>query len=90
MPYIEDHKFRSLYDGFLESIIHVLDRVPKYKKHGHINYIITKLILDTKPDCYKDFNAILGVLESVKLEMYRRIISAYEDKKIEENGDVYC
>ena len=31
----------------------------------------------------------MGALEGVKLEMYRRKISAYEDRKIEMNGDVY-
>jgi len=30
-----------------------------------------------------------GVLENVKQEMYRRLAAPYEDKKAEENGDVY-
>lgn len=89
MPYIADHKFRELYDGFLESIIKVLNRVPKYKKHGHINYIITRLLLSTNPEGYQDFNALFGVLVSVMLEFYRRKAVPYENVKIEENGDVY-
>lgn len=32
---------------------------------------------------------ILGVLECVKLELYRRVAAPYEDRKIEENGDVF-
>jgi hypothetical protein len=28
------------------------------------------------------------VLESVKLEFYRRAVAAYEDNKIVENGDI--
>ena len=46
MPYIEDIKIRKLYDGFLESIKIVLERIPKKKTHGHLNYIITRLILN--------------------------------------------
>ena len=89
MPYIANLKIRELYDGFLRNIVSVFNKIPKKKQHGHLNYIITRLILNTNPENYKDFNAILGVLESAKLEFYRRKISHYEDKKIKENGDVY-
>ena len=37
---------------------------------------------------YENFNAMIGALECCKQEYYRRIIAPYEDKKIEENGDV--
>jgi hypothetical protein len=30
-----------------------------------------------------------GVLETAKLEFYRRLAASYEDEKIAENGDVY-
>jgi len=33
-------------------------------------------------------NDAIGALEGAKLELYRRVISKYEDKKIMENGDV--
>ena len=89
MPYIADKKFRNLYDGYLTQLVSVLSRVPKKKQHGHLNYIITRLILEIKPEGYKELNAILGVLESVKFELYRRKIAPYEDEKIIENGDVY-
>ncbi len=88
-PYIQDHRIRKLYDEFLKSIINVLHKVPKKKQHGHLNYIITRLVIELKPHSYKEFNAIIGVLECMKLELYRRMIAPYEDKKIEENGDVY-
>ena len=89
MPYIEDLKLRALYDSYLRNIVSVFNKVPKYKQYGHLNYIITRLLLNTEPVNYKDFNAIIGVLESVKLEFYRRKVSLYEDIKIKENGDVY-
>jgi broad-specificity NMP kinase len=34
-------------------------------------------------------NDVRGVLRCAQLEMYRRLIATYEDKKIKENGDVY-
>lgn len=58
---------------------------------GDLNYIITMIIqdfLDSDPT-YSDFNEVMGALECCKLELYRRMVVPYEDKKIEENGDVY-
>ena len=31
----------------------------------------------------------VGVIETAKLELYRRVAAPYEDDKIVENGDVY-
>ena len=39
-------------------------------------------------DCYADYRDFIGELEMAKLEIYRRKIAPYEDKKIIENGDV--
>ena len=58
---------------------------------GELNYAITRLILDYLGESpkYADYNAVVGVLECVKLELYRRKIVPYEDGKMQENGDVY-
>lgn len=59
---------------------------------GQLNYSFTKLIkryLIRKGESYQTYNDILGALEGAKLELYRRKIVVYEDKKIKENGDVY-
>lgn len=56
---------------------------------GNLNYGITNLLLGTEPKTYADYNALVGVLECVKLEFYRRAVAAYEDQKILDNGDVY-
>lgn len=59
---------------------------------GQLNYCITKLcdgFLNLGHKKYKDYNDVVGVLESAKLEFYRRMVVPYEDKKINENGDVY-
>lgn len=59
---------------------------------GELNFYISDLLKNVVEDwgeSYATYNEIIGVLECVKLELYRRKITPYEDKKIEENGDVY-
>jgi hypothetical protein len=59
---------------------------------GELNYAVTRLAERFRAawgDSYDTFNTIVGVLESAKLEFYRRIVSDYEDLKCETNGDVY-
>jgi exonuclease I len=58
---------------------------------GILNYAISKLIhtlLKNKGVCYTRLNLIQGVLECVKAEFYRTVVSPYEDKKRRENGGV--
>ena len=38
---------------------------------------------------YSFLNDFIGVLECVKLELYRRVATPYEEDKRQENGDVY-
>jgi hypothetical protein len=62
------------------------------KTAGELNYSFTKTALHyiaKRGLCYQTINDIIGALEGCKLEMYRRLVAPYEDKKIEENGDVY-
>lgn len=57
-----------------------------------MNYAITVMMLNylnRKGISYTNMNEVVGVLECAKLELYRRMITPYENKKIEENGDVY-
>lgn len=59
---------------------------------GELNYVITLVIreyLKERGESYQTINDILGALEGAKLEFARRIVYPYEDKKIQENGDVY-
>lgn len=58
---------------------------------GELNYVIHELLteyLSTRETNYETYNGIIGVLESIKLEFYRRLIAYHEDKKIKENGDI--
>jgi len=64
---------------------------------GELNYLISRMIdeyiLRSKGReyfaTYSLYNEVIGVLECVKLELYRRKVAPYEDCKIIENGDVY-
>lgn len=74
------------------------DNIPK--DAGELNYKITIEIqgylehkigntpMQLEPN-YSDYNEIIGVLECVKQELYRRVIGKYEDKKCKENGEVF-
>lgn len=81
MPYITEERRRAL----------------KYKNNlpssaGELNYLFTELIksyLRLKGESYQTYNDVVGALEGSKLELYRRKVVPYEDKKITENGDVY-
>ena len=59
---------------------------------GELNYNIHKLIeifLNGKAAVgYNEYNTVIGVLECVKQEFYRRAVSSYEDVKLVENGDI--
>jgi len=58
---------------------------------GDMNYLFTVMIhayIKEKGLCYENLNAMVGMLECCKLELTRKVISPYEDKKIRENGDV--
>jgi hypothetical protein len=58
---------------------------------GELNYAITRLVLGFLGPSprYQNFNDAIGALEGAKLELYRRVVAPYEDRKIVENGDVY-
>jgi hypothetical protein len=59
---------------------------------GELNYVLTRALQDyemCKDRSYQTFNDMVGALECCKLELYRRLVVPYENKKIKENGDVY-
>ena len=81
MPYITQEQ-REAIETFGHGAI---------KTAGELNYYITR-VLQTyllHNQNYGRYNEVLGVLEAVKLELYRRKVAPYEDKKIKENGDVW-
>ena len=62
------------------------------RNSGELNYIITSILkgyLSRSTKSYSVLNEIIGVIECVKLEFSRRIVSPYEDEAIDRNGDVF-
>ena len=58
---------------------------------GQLNYRIHNLLEQYVEVCgvsYQTYNDMIGALEAAKLELYRRAVSFYEDKKVGENGDI--
>jgi len=90
MPYIPQDE-RTDIECMLTSLkaqLGISDDLPV----GKLNYIISTLIshlIEIHGTSYTIGNNLIGVLECAKQELYRRILSPYEDMKIELNGDVY-
>ncbi len=58
---------------------------------GELNFAVTRLLtgyLWRRGLNYANINDIVGALEGAKSEFIRRVVNPYEDKKIEENGDI--
>jgi hypothetical protein len=99
MPYIQKED-REPYDYLVDKLAFELNC--SEQQAGDLNYVISRLcwsLCGHSPENYQNalkvgerryaqMNEILGALEAAKLELYRRIVSPYEDEKIEENGDV--
>lgn len=97
MPYIEK-KNRSNYDSLINLIVKELKSEIRVGNFGDIkelpvgdvNYIFSSILwkLFKEIPKYHTINDIVGVLECIKLEFYRRQAVDYEQKKIVENGDI--
>lgn len=88
MPYIKKED-RAFLEDIAKEAVNELKKLPNDELVGNLNYIISKICWElSDPPKYAKFNAIIGALECAKLEMYRRMISPYEDKKILQNGDI--
>lgn len=58
---------------------------------GDMNYVVSKLCkkyIENEGECYQKYNDLMGALEGIKLELYRKNISPYEDIKEKENGKI--
>ena len=86
MPYI-DQTAREHLDRYIDSM------PVSVAEPGELNYAITRILLRAVGDPfrmrYRDIMTVLGTLECVKAEFYRRIAVPYEQQKMAENGDVY-
>lgn len=92
MPYIKQENRIKLKELAADIIIELerLNRItPGYA--GNMNFLISTIISNIleKNKSYAMINELVGMLECVKQELYRRIAFKYEDQKAAENGDVY-
>jgi len=91
MPYIKEERREKIFEsrGVLEFDKINIDEI---ENSGELNYAITEVLKNFVNGCgrnYKTLNEVVGVLECVKQEFYRRVVVPYENEKIEENGDIY-
>lgn len=85
MPYITEYE-RNKLNPLIEPIIGDISTA------GRLDYVITVVCLKFLARSTESFTAIsevIGILESTKLEFFRRKLVPHETKKIEQNGDVY-
>jgi len=73
----------------------ILDKKTKplkvFMQDGELNYVITSIIhaqIHARPFNYTNLNAMIGVLECAKAELYAVVVRPYESKKRMENGPV--
>ena len=89
MPYIKQSE-RLVFDELLDPFLDYIRRERDNLTPGQLNYIITRLCLVwVNKVSYSEYNKLIGVLECVKQELYRRTVAKYEDEKIKENGDLF-
>jgi len=104
MPYISqqdrtwiDNELAEYQDGWedecqLQTIADILRRVPSKKVKGAINYFVTRIVLPTlRPETgwgYTSLSEAVSVVRDVADEIQRRLLGPYEDKAIQNNGDI--
>jgi hypothetical protein len=85
MPYILPEQ-RDEFDPAIDALTR---RLGQNAGPGVLNYVITRILQSQKPATYLNINTQVGILECVKLELYRRVAEPYEEIKRKQNGDVY-
>ncbi len=87
MPYIKQED-RKKWEKTIEDIVDLIKIIPENKREGELNYFISTILKGSYEANYSNYNKVMGLLECVKQEMYRKVIGPYEDKKRKENGDI--
>lgn len=96
MPYIKTEEREEL-DSYIKELVNAikytkanLNNPNDFKNHlGRINYVFSRILSGVMGDInYSNIAMATGVIENIKQEFYRRAASPYEDKKIQENGDI--
>jgi len=85
MPYLPTSQKEKIDRGLIAL------NLSELKDSGDLNYAIHQIIsqyISKNKKSYQTYNDIIGALECAKMEIYRRKVSAYEEIKILQNGDV--
>jgi len=88
MPYVK-RELRALVNHGIEGLVRQVMRAEN--PAGLLTYILYKLskgIIDRFPASYASISSVIMCLDNTKSELYRKILAPYEDRKIEENGDI--
>lgn len=92
MPYITKEQRYYINNNSLNELLDDISNEEIIENPGELNYTISSIVdtyLQKKGKNYTNLNEVIGVLECVKQEYYRRVVSPYEDLKKEENGDIF-
>lgn len=84
MPYIKPERRKS-FDTYLKACAKAIEN------EGELNYCIYKLstlLISRIGESYDKLSMCSSAMEHAKLEWYRKKLSPYENKKIDENGDI--
>ncbi len=85
MPYISRDRRKMIIRNGLGDLWAISDHL----ELGDLAYIVFTLLVKyaKRTERYDTYARVLGLLESVKNEIERRLLNPYEDHKIHENGD---
>lgn len=93
MPYIP-MKRREALDAYAEALIaHMKASNFEGSYLGDVTYVMTRIVHGTfqainGPIRWWQITAIMGILESMKIEFYSRVAGPYERMQCEASGDV--
>jgi hypothetical protein len=87
MPYIMQNERERLL-MVVDNLVAFLEEDPE-NVAGKLNFVISTVLKRlSKKLRYKKANELMGVIECVKQEYYRKIVGPYEDEAIKRNGDI--
>ena len=78
-PYIDTQSKNDVYTSGAQNV-------------GQLTYVLTESCIEyvaRKQESFQVYAEILGALEATKLELYRRLITPYEESKRLLNGDIF-
>lgn len=82
MPYVEQDQRQNL-----NTLVEIMNSIG-ISANGDLNYVLFKYCKNHVRPSYNNYKNFLGELNECSEEIRRRLLAKYEDKKIEENGDV--